>query len=78
MYELRLEENDIVTTYEKRKSGLIWNEIRSNSIIFKKISILEKIKDDINKLPWDTEDDKNKIAENRFNGINIFGKSFYY
>ena len=78
LYELRLEENDIVTTYEKRKSGLIGNEIRRNSIILKKISILEKIKDDIIKLPCASEDDKTKITEHWFNGINIFGKNFYY
>ena len=41
-------------------------------------SILEKIKDDIIKLPCASEDDKTKITEHWFNGINIFGKNFYY
>ena len=30
LYELRIEEQNIVTTYEKRKAGLLGNEIRRN------------------------------------------------
>ena len=36
LYELRIEEQDTVTTYEKRKAGLIGCEIRRNLNIIKK------------------------------------------
>ena len=36
LYELRIEEQDIVTTYEKRKAGLLGHEIRRNLNIINK------------------------------------------
>ena len=78
LYELRLEENDISNTYEKRKSGLIGHEVRRNTHIIKKIENLNSLEENIRKMPSKTEEDKAKISAEWFNIINIFGKNIYF
>ena len=78
LYELRIEEHDIVNTYEKRKAGLLGHEIKRNTHVEKKNELFNKIVESIDNLPSKTVDDKKKITEEWFNGLNLFGRNFYY
>ena len=73
LYELRIEEQDIVTTYEKRKAGLLGHEIRRNLNIIKKKELFDQIVDRTENLPSLIPEDKYKITEEWFKGLNLFG-----
>ena len=41
LYELRIEEHDIINTFEKRKAGLLGHELRRNIHVEEKIRIIQ-------------------------------------
>ena len=40
LYELRIEEKDIINTFKKRKMGLLRYEIKRTTVIEKKLNLL--------------------------------------
>ena len=58
LYELRIEEHDIVNTYEKRKAGLLGHEIKRNTLVEKKNVLFNKIVESIDNFPSNTVNDK--------------------
>ena len=42
LYELRIEEKDIINTFKKIKMGLLGHEIRRTTVIEKKLNLLHE------------------------------------
>ena len=51
LYELRIEEKDIINTFRKRKMGFLGHEIRRTTVIEKKLNLLHESILNINKSP---------------------------
>ena len=59
---MRLEEKDIIITYEKRKAELLGKEIRRKRITEEKLANYNERIDQINDMPYETVPEKrNKI-----------------
>ena len=62
LYELCIEEKDIINTFKKRKMGLLGHEIRRTTVIEKKLNLLHESILNINKIPENNINEKQKKA----------------
>lgn len=76
LYELRVEEAEIVNTFNKRSSGLLGHEIRRNTKTQKLQEILDETIEEINMLPSNSNEDKEKITQAWFDCLKSLGMGF--
>ena len=76
VYELRLEESNIVNTFNKRNCGLLDAEIRRNLKIVNLINIMNSKSEEIERMPKNTQSEKKLVEDAWFNYIKELGTGF--
>ena len=70
---MRVEEKDIIITYEKRRAGLLGKEIRRKRITEEKLANYNERFDQINDMPYETVPEKKNKIEAWYNCIKSLG-----